>query len=241
MTTTSSTTPTTNPLEYCQDVLDHFKCYKTRAGIPFVPLTASLADQFETKNTSILRPYRVCNPADKNDEGINDPTAHEMCYQVRDVAGQPRFTRRDIRIVNQFGEQLLSVIRPETLCVPAIKDGVPSALNLDRFKCYQVRRKTGSPGFQSRDVTLEDQFESKVTTVQKPFLICNPTELDGQPILNGTCHLACYKIKDASGQSAFVPTDVTIEDEFTSESVTAFRNTCRKASLLCVPSLKFEL
>jgi hypothetical protein len=200
-----------------------------------------LVDQFEEKLTAVLRPYRVCNPADKNGEGINDPTAHEMCYQIRDAGGQPRFLRRDVQVVNQFGEQVLTVLRPESLCVPAEKDGVPSALNVDRFKCYKAKGKSGTARFAARDVDLSDQFETKRTTVQKPFLVCNPVDSEGQGVQNPACHLVCYKIKDAPGQPRFTARDVSVQDEFNTESVTAFRNTCRKASLLCVPSLKREL
>ena len=192
---------------------------------------------------TVLRPYRLCNPVDKNNEGIIDPTEHQMCYQIRDqVTASPRFRRREVRVENQFGVQTLVVTRPETLCVPASKNGVPIAPPIgDRMKCYRVNQKVGEPNFVPINVSLEDQFEFKETTVLKPILLCNPTELDGDPITSPTCHQVCYKIDDVVGQPDFTPVPVTVEDEFSNLSVDPFRGECRQVSLLCVPSLKTEL
>ena len=231
----------TTPLELCETTVDHLKCYRTRRNTAFFPNGVNLVDQFEDVNMTVLRPYRLCNPVDKNDEGIVDPTEHQMCYQIRDTVAQPRFRRRNVLVENQFGKQYLSVIRPETLCVPAEKDGIASDLNGDRMKCYRVAQTVGARDFEPVDVTLKDQFESKDTTVLKPILLCTPTSLDGSEITSPTCHQVCYRIADVLGQPEFAPIDVTVKDEFNNLTVDAFRGVCRQISLLCVPSLKTEL
>ena len=241
VTSTTSTTRVTTPLEFCEETLDHLKCYRTRRISAFVPNGVTLEDQFENVDMTVLRPYRMCNPVDKEGEGINDPTEHQMCYQIRDTVAQPRFRRKEVRVENQFGEQILVVTRPETLCTPAEKDDIVSDLNGDRMKCYRVVQKVGMRDFEERVVTLQDQFETKETTVIKPVLLCNPTALDGDPITSPTCHQVCYRIDDVPGQPEFVPVPVTVEDEFYDLSVNAFRGECRQVSLLCVPSLKTEL
>jgi hypothetical protein len=231
----------TTPLEFCEETVDHLKCYRTRRTTAFFPNGVSLEDQFEDVDMTVLRPYRLCNPVDKNDEGIVDPTEHQMCYQIHDTVAQPRFRRRDVLVENQFGKQTLVVTRPETLCVPAEKDGITSDLNGDRMKCYRVVQKVGERDFVPFNVKLTDQFESKDTTVIKPILLCNPTGLDGSEIGSPTCHQVCYRITDVAGQDEFVPVPVTVKDEFYDLSVDAFRGECRQVSLLCVPSLKTEL
>ena len=241
VTSTTSTTRVTTPLEFCEETLDHLKCYRTRRNTPFVPNGVSLEDQFEDVNMTVLRPYRFCNPVDKEDEGINDPTEHQMCYQIRDTVVQPRFRYRDVRVENQFGVQTLVVTRPETLCTPAEKDNIVSDLNGDRMKCYRVVQKLGMRNFAERVVTLTDQFETKETTVIKPVLLCNPVAQDDDPITSPTCHQVCYKIDDVPGQPEFVPVPVTVQDEFNDFSINPFRGECRQVSLLCVPSLKTEL
>jgi hypothetical protein len=93
--------------------LDHFKCYATKvlkhvcAANPTVRcktdadctaaggscnlgfpkgVQALVEDQFaQPKLYDVQNPTRLCNPVDKNDEGIKDPNRHLMCYQVAAV------------------------------------------------------------------------------------------------------------------------------------------------------------
>src|SRR5262249_56445372 len=102
-TTTTSSTPststsTTSTTTIAGPPLDHFKCYKTKAGVPFTPQTVDLVDQFGTTRGVAVRPFRFCNPASKNEEGISDPTAHLMCYQLKDA---PEAPRREVLVRNQ--------------------------------------------------------------------------------------------------------------------------------------------
>ena len=89
----------TTPLEFCEETLDHQKCYRIRRNSAFSPNGVGLEDQFEDVDMTVLRPYRLCNPVDKEDEGINDPTEHQMCYQIRDTVAQARFRRREVKVV----------------------------------------------------------------------------------------------------------------------------------------------
>ena len=132
--------------------LDHFKCYKLQqSSVPNVVLPdVTLVDPFGTTQARVISPYRFCNPVDKNMEGIGDPTAHLNCYTIT-TPGQP-FRHQFVTVEDQFGEQHLTLFRPDSLCVPAEKDGVMSALNIDHFKCYRVERTIGS----ARGGTLND-------------------------------------------------------------------------------------
>jgi hypothetical protein len=192
----------------------------------------AVTDQFESESITAVRPTRLCNPADKNGSGIMDPTAHLMCYDV-DEQG---FTRRDVVVRNQFGDQRLTLLRPELLCNPATKDMVPSALLLDHFKCYDARPTFGAPRFEPRPVTLIDQFETRTATVVKPELFCTPTDKDGSGIRFPACHVTCYRVMP--GPPAFTPRPVIVEDQFARQDLRSLRGTCRQADLLCVPSEK---
>jgi hypothetical protein len=230
-TTSSSTTSTLGP-----PVCQHFKCYKTRqTNFPlFSPRLVQLSDQFGTSTVTVRRPERLCNPADKNGEGIGDPTVHGMCYRIAEKG----FARRDVLVENQFGSQILRVTRPETLCNPAEKDGVPMATAANHLKCYRVR---GMEKFVPLTVTAADQFETKTVQVLKPLLLCNPVDKNGEGIEDPACHLVCYRIKDAVGQPPFSPVSVVVEDQFWSETLGALSGECRKVAHLCVPSTKTEL
>jgi hypothetical protein len=220
VTTTTTTSTTILPA-------NHFKCYRIRTD-RFQQRNVTLVDQFVTSTATVIRPDRLCNPADKNGEGIDDPTAHLMCYKIREGS----FARREVLVRNQFGDQTLTVVKPASLCNPADKDSVPRQSNGNHFKCYRVRGR----GFASRTVSVADQFESQMATLVKPRLLCNPVDKNGEGIVDPTAHLTCYTIK--GGGPPFTPQDVTVMDQFAEENLQALRGECRKRSLVCVPSEK---
>jgi hypothetical protein len=237
-TSTTSTSSTSVTFATLPPVCQHLKCYDTReTSFPrFQPRTVTLADQFESVTASVTKPERLCNPADKAGEGMDDPTAHAMCYRISESG----FTRREVLVDNQFGQQTLVVVRPQNICLPAEKDMIPLASDPNHFKCYKVREKPGSR-FTERTVSVADQFETKSTRVIRPLLLCNPVDKNGEGIPSPSCHLVCYRIKDAVGQTPLPPQDVLVTDQFTSGDVHAFTGDCRKVAYLCVPSTKTEL
>jgi hypothetical protein len=212
--------------------------YARQTSVPrFTSQSVDLVDQFGATTASAYRPERICNPADKDQEGIQDPTAHAMCYAIRETG----FARRQVVVQNQFGEQTLNVIRPAELCTPAAKDGVPLAAPdlLDHYKCYDVRGVFGER-FEPRTVTVDDQFESKQAIVQKPVSLCNPVDKNGEGVPDPSCHLVCYRLLDPV-RPRMDPRDVTVSDQFGTMGLRAISGTCRKIGLLCVPSTKTEL
>jgi hypothetical protein len=212
------------------------KCYKTRqTNVPrFEPRDVTLVDQFGPSTATVTRPDRLCNPSDKNGEGMGDPTLHGMCYRLSESG----FIRRDVRVENQFGTEILRVIRPETLCNPAAKDGVPiTSEAANHFKCYKVR---GTHRFAGLTVTVTDQFETRSMRVTRPVLLCNPVDKNGEGIEDPACHLVCYRIRNEE-PAPFNPVAVTVEDQFWIESLSTFVGECRKVAHLCVPSSKAEL
>jgi len=109
--------------------VDHYKCYKvkvTRGSPKFVPiLGVAVDDQFITdpgKLFDLKKPTRLCNPVDKNGEGIKNPAAHLMCYQAKPARGEPKHQKvLGIHVNNQFGPEQLDTVKEEELCVPSIK------------------------------------------------------------------------------------------------------------------------
>jgi hypothetical protein len=194
--------------------------------------TVTLADQFVTGQVTVKRPIRLCNPGDKNGEGVLDPTSHLMCYKI----SAPPFTQRTVLAQNQFGDNYLRIIRPESLCNPAAKNFIESDLQINHYKCYKARSLNR---FQPRTVTVQDQFETRTGTLIKPMLFCNPVDKNGEGILDPSAHQTCYKFQ-ADG-SPFVSPTINVLDQFGALDLRTIAGTCRKADLLCVPSLKTEL
>jgi alpha-D-xyloside xylohydrolase len=194
--------------------------------------TAVLTDEIESKTSDILAPTSLGYAVDKDGEGVRDATAHLACYGIRDAAGQPPFTRRTVRVRNQFGVQTLQLRNAESLCVPSEVDGVHSALDLDHYKCYRARRQPGSPRFRKQRAVLVDDVETNVARVTarvtRPSLFCTPVDRDGAGVRDPDTHLSCFKIGE---QPPLRPRPVGIQSAFDAASWTV-----GKAGTLCVPS-----
>ena len=97
---------------------EHYLCYRIDDFGDFKPVEVKLKDQFDGYVTAVLKPVSLCNPVDKNGEGIRDPKLHLVCYEIKPV----KSPRRTVLAYNQFGkEQKLTSPGPETLCVPSYK------------------------------------------------------------------------------------------------------------------------
>lgn len=107
------------PLE--PPTIGHFQCYRVKRsrGQPrFTKIEVGVADQFESVTETLVRPYSLCVPADKNGE---DPAAPGrpgvlLCYKTR--ARDP-FGTVDAHIANQFFPDVVTLIHRRELCVPS--------------------------------------------------------------------------------------------------------------------------
>jgi hypothetical protein len=116
------------------------------------------------------------------------------------------------------------------MCTSGICEGIVVAGTLDNYKCYKAK-DLKDPAFASQLVDLDDQFQNENgVDVKKPFLFCNPAEVNGGGINNATDHLTCYKIK---GGTLSPRPHVEIDNIFGTA-----RLEVKKGFLLCVPSSK---
>lgn len=218
--------------------LDHFKCYAATASATHVGAgrVVTLRDQFGSSTATIAKVYNLCNPVDKNDEGINQKDAHLVEYKLinrRSATG--RFAKRRVAIDNQFGPMTLTVQRPNRLMVPSSKTlletpGDPPK-QLDHFLCYKVN--SSSPAFARRTVSLEDQFLVERASIRKPRMLCNPVSKNGEEIQSPDEHLVCYI---ARGLGRPRTRAVVTRNQFGVTDI----NT-KQTRHLCVPSEKREL
>jgi hypothetical protein len=109
-------------------IVDHYKCYRirvTRGTLPFPKnTTVAIEDQFESpsKLLTLKKPRHLCNPVDKNGEGIKNPGVHLLCYQSAPARGQRKHVRRiGIYINNQFGPLRLDTFKEGEFCIPSTK------------------------------------------------------------------------------------------------------------------------
>jgi len=96
--------------------LDHFQCYTGK--FPRVqPKAVTLVDQFGTLQTRATKPFLLCNPVDKNGEGIRDRLNHLECYRL----APPPKVARTVTARNQFGDTSVATKKAVILCVPSAK------------------------------------------------------------------------------------------------------------------------
>jgi hypothetical protein len=112
--------------------VDHFKCYRARvtAGTPrFATNTlVSANDQFSgsARLLTLVKPRYLCNPVDKNGEGIKRPDVHLMCYVTRPAIGQPRHVKvRGLFMHNQLTAASVNTKKEVVFCIPSQKSFSP--------------------------------------------------------------------------------------------------------------------
>ena len=106
--------------------VDHFKCYGVveSAGAPALPkgtrvTVAGLANVAQSFDLSGLS--HLCVPVDKENEGIKNPTGYLACYGVQPSAGQSLSPSTvGIHLGNQFGSEIVDMLRQDELCVPSV-------------------------------------------------------------------------------------------------------------------------
>lgn len=101
--------------------VDHFQCYRTkrsRGTARFTKINVTVGDQFESVGITLVRPYRLCVPADKNGEDPTAPTHPGVLLCYRSKSGV-RFGTLGAHILNQFGPDDVTLIHRRELCVPS--------------------------------------------------------------------------------------------------------------------------
>jgi len=105
------------PPPLADGTLDHFQCYRTQGGRTRIE-HLRIVDEFGTIVVDVKRPVRLCVPVDKDGEGIVDPAAHLMCYEVR-LSSTAFAPAGDVLVDNEFGADRFEARRPRELCIPA--------------------------------------------------------------------------------------------------------------------------
>ena len=171
---------------------DHFKCYFPDNATTVQPAPVLLQDQFGTNPAGIGKIFRFCNPARKFHNGTVTPVQLPDDHMTLLLTGPQPLVAREVKIRNQFGEQVLITQDARVLAVPTRKapHGVPQKLN--HFSCYNV--SNGTP--LNTPVGRLDQFFFSGHQLMRPVLFCNPVQKthDGvvTPITNPNDHLTCY-------------------------------------------------
>jgi hypothetical protein len=198
---------------------DQFKCYRATSDKPrHDPITYT--DEFGTSQVVLEPASQLCNPA--SDGGaLTDAARHLTCWKARPVG---RVTLHTKSVDDRFGTASLTLTRPLFYCAPSEEPGAPATKPLDEVVCYRARAARRSP----QALTLTDQFETRATSVLRPYTVCVPASRGGA-LVDAKAALTCYKLKEAKTP----PLDthgITLSSTLGAEAMRT-----RSKRLLCTP------
>ena len=220
--------------------LDSFLCYKakpTRGAPTFSPPALTLVDAFESRETQVVKPVALCNPADQDGGGIGDAETHLAGFQIKSLEKHVKQT--GFLVQNALGTLSLDTVKEDRLLVPSAKSLKGPAVPpvdppVDHFKCYKAKVSKGTPKFPKVQVTVADQFDLTARTfdVKKPTKLCLPVDKNGEGIQSPNALLVCYSAKPAKGQAKHAKrTGVSVANQFGTGQLDTL-----KEDVLCVPS-----
>jgi hypothetical protein len=148
--------------------LDHYQCYLAKPAKALAPRRVVLVDQFGKSRPTVVRMVSFCAPVRKNKVVVKNARDHLACYQLR-PAGP--FQPRRVLIVNQFGNAQLTVVVPQTLCLPSRKRVVPTLPDLT-VTIPNTRTDVSCPGGAGTCIT------TRTFTITNPSSVNVATPLD---------------------------------------------------------------
>jgi cysteine-rich repeat protein len=106
---------------------DRYRCYGVKVVSGPNDQDALVSDQFgQPKTYRIGRPTRLCLPASKNGDDLENPLVDLMCFMARPTTGQPKHMPVvGISTSDEFFAERLRSVREDELCVPAKTTGLP--------------------------------------------------------------------------------------------------------------------
>lgn len=190
------------------DEIEPFLCYEakpTKGSAGFEPRDVTLVDPFESRETQVVKPKALCNPADLAGVPAPVPDAHFESYQIKQSEKHEKL--RGVLVQTQLGLLSLDTKKPDRLVVPAAKSlteppAPPADPAFDHFKCYAVKLSKGFPKLpKGTTAEVADQFATARTfLVKKPTRLCVPVDKNGEGVQHPDVALSCFKAKPAKGQ-----------------------------------------
>ena len=200
---------------------EQFKCYRAATDKPRND-SITYTDEHGTSQIVLEPASQLCNPA-SDGLPILDDNRHLTCWKAKPVGGA---TSKTATLDDRFGTSTFGLSRPLTYCAPSEEPGAPASASSDEFVCYRARASRRTP----TALTLTDQFETRATSVLRPYSVCVPASRNGAPLVDPKTHLTCYKLKEANVPPLDTHT-ITVSSQLGAEALRT-----RTKRLLCVPS-----
>ena len=157
--------------------LDHYQCYLVKPTRALRPRRVVLVDQFGKSRPTVVRLRSLCAPTRKNAVLARNKRDHLACYELR--PSEP-FRVRRAAIVNQFEHNQVTVVSPQTLCLPSLKRVVnprPDLMVTIPNTRTLVSCPTGSGScITTRDFVVTNAGSANVTTAFDVLIQADPAQ-----------------------------------------------------------------
>lgn len=166
-------------------------------------------DWFEDLFFTVTESRELCNPAGREGTVPETPT-HLNRYQLAAPKGTPRNMAKNVFVATEFGTYPLDLVVGDKLLVPTAKSLTqpPAPLqvvDVDHFKCYDVKLHKGTKFPKGVQITLTDQFYTVPRTldVKGPSHLCPVARKNDEDVIDPCSALLCFDYKAAKGQAKF--------------------------------------
>jgi hypothetical protein len=161
----------------------HLEDYQVKPAFSFIGTgNRTISNQFGTLVLTILKPVGLFEPTLKSLTAPPGPLAlpavdHFQCYSVKVASGQPKFTRFQIPVNDQFGLRVVTVLKPRRLCAPVNEDGgQPGAeMHPTHLLCYQIKEYSDPKFSRVTPIYVHTQFGPETLGAYKPTELCIPS------------------------------------------------------------------
>jgi hypothetical protein len=161
-----------------------------------------------------------------NIETVDDEGDHYLSYEVKEMKGTLKFDKVNVNLTDQFETGTFEVKKLKALYNPVDKNGEGINDSDTHLVGYEIKRdKNEAKHVTVTNIQVDNQFGTLRVDTVKPdrLLVPSAKSVTGPvgelPLPLTVDHFKCYKIEVTEGTPEFVPVQVSLEDQFTSERV----------------------
>lgn len=148
----------------------HLKCYQLKSQKS--DNVALVRNQFGTRTVQTKKSDLLCLASEKNQEGPPATLDDFKCYKGK----FPKFEKRPVTLVDQFGTIQTEVIKSERFCNPVARDGTPIQNPLRHLECFKIK-----PQKVAQTVNVVNAFGTETVATKKAVSLCVPSSKNAQP------------------------------------------------------------
>jgi hypothetical protein len=188
----------------------------------------TMTDRFGTWQATVKKPASLCAPVEVETMGDDDPSAYFTCYKLVGDRGGAGSHLPEVGMMGLFGTHKVKLRSATSLCLPSGRDDAPGP-GLDPLRCYRAALAAGQPSQEARELSFRDDLDERRGSARRIKEVCLPAQM-GQDVSDPDLVVACYSLKDATGQERYSGEHIPLSNAFGDQTLRTNRG-----STVCVP------